>query len=113
MLKIMLVIIAAAAVAVTAVGATGGVVHQAYCDVHPDWNNYTAGQGAWGHLERDWVGPCQPTAEAARADAAEHDARYHASRDEYQADPAVVAGEIFKNKAGVKVLRVGDCFPNN
>lgn len=113
MLKSTFLIIAAVVVAVTAVGATAGVVHQAYCDVHPDWNEYSAGQGAWGHLERDWVGPCQPTAEAARADAAEHDARYHARRGEYQADPAVVAGDVRKLKAGVKVLRAGDCFPNN
>lgn len=93
--------------------ATAGTnMYQAYCNTHPDWNTYSAGSGAtWGHPDQDWLGECYTTVAEAQAEAAAHDARFHANRDEYQAAAALLPRPPKKNKAGVKALPMVDCSP--
>ena len=95
------------------VAATAGTnMYQAYCNTHPDWNTYSAGSGAaWGHPDQDWLGECYATMEAAQAEADAHDARFHANRDEYQAEYELLPRPPKKNKAGVKALPMVDCSP--
>ena len=113
---------AAIAIVITATVAVGILavtvdavpsVYQAYCNVHPDWNNYAAGSGGdWGHRNQDWLGPCRSSEEAAVADAAIHDGKYHAYKAQYQAALETLGlPPGGKAKAGVKALPAVDCSP--
>ena len=95
-----------------AVATAGTNVFQAYCNVHPDWNTYSAGSGAlWRHPDNDFLGQCHATRAAAQAEADAHDAHYHANRADYQAAAAQMERPPVKNKAGVKALPMVDCSP--
>ena len=87
--------------------------YQAYCDVHPDWNTYSAGSGGhWGHAAQDWIGPCRSSEDAALADALAHDQRYHQNRDDYlSALDTLGLPRVGKQKAGVKAVPEVDCSP--
>ncbi|MCY4671075.1 MAG: hypothetical protein OXC29_24190, partial [Rhodococcus sp.] len=87
--------------------------YQAYCDVHPDWGTYAAGNGAlWGHATQNWLGPCRTSEAAAVADAAAHDQRVHQNKEEYlDALDTLGLPRVGKQKAGVKAVPEVDCSP--